>query len=225
MAVYQHAHKACLQGGGKSLSTNEPTNTSADEISPLQIAFTGHSLGAAIAVLAALDVSTNIGSICRAVHDRLEEDGLIDTPEGTDSIDVPIKLPNLLVYTFGSPRIGNKLFCDLVKKRVQTFYRVEVEGDSITMMPPNYLGFFRHCGRRVVVDPHGSGSVIVKPTIVETVLLSKSSYSIVNHSLDAYRLSLEACFEPEELAVYTAKEYHRTLQQERGKEIPSWLLK
>ena len=79
----------------------------------------------------------------------------------------------------------------------------------MTNLPPNYLGFYRHCGRRVVVDPYGSGSVIVKPTIVETVLLSKSSYSLANHSLDSYRVALEACFEPGELLMWRERERGR----------------
>lgn len=233
VGIYNHTKSAILSESGSNLNRGAGRNenpgsyktSSYPEVPPLQLAFCGHSLGAAIAVLAALDVSINLGSMARAIRDRLEEDGLISAETdtlGRELPDVPVTLPSIVLYTFGSPRVGNKLFCDFIKKRIQTYYRVEVEGDSITMMPPNYLGFYRHCGRRIVIDPHGSGSIIVKPTIVETVLLSKSSYSVVNHSLDCYRVSLEACLEPCELEVYQLKEYRRTMGG--GSNLPEWLV-
>ena len=184
-----------------------------------------------MAVLAALDVATNLGVMCRAARDcvslRLHSSSssTSTSQQQQQQLGIDVVLPNVSLYTFGCPRVGNKLFCDALKKRVPTVYRVELEGDSVTMMPPNYLGFYRHCGRRVVVDPHGSGSLIVKPTIVETVLLGKSSYSVLNHSLDSYRVALEACFSPDELAVYLSKEYHRTIGGRAGPvaPLPAWL--
>ena len=229
MGIYNHT-KELRAGDDLRHEAHGGRGGQEEEDLPLQICFCGHSLGGALAVLAALDISTNLGSICRAVRDKIEEDSLggPDPAAGPNEDDTPVMLPALSLYTFGSPRVGNQLFCSLVKKRLQTYYRVELEGDSITMMPPNYLGFYKHCGRGVVVDPHGSGSIIVKPTIVETVLLSKSSYSVANHSLDSYRMSLEACFEPEELLEYQMNEYCASLASPRAgakhfSELPSWL--
>lgn len=45
-------------------------------------------------------------------------------------------------------------------------------------------------------------TLVVKPTIVESHLLSSSGSTILNHGLTVYRNSLEACFEDSELREY-----------------------
>lgn len=70
--------------------------------------FTGHSLGAALATLAATRPLPH-GCVLSAV------------------------------YTFGSPRVGNQLFVDLLKKT--SIYRVVNGDDVVATLPPEILGF------------------------------------------------------------------------------------
>ncbi len=71
-----------------------------------RIIFTGHSLGAALAKLAALDVSYN----------------------------VPGKA--IVCYTFGAPKVGNQEFAKSYNKRVPNTFRVVNAGDYISDLPP-----------------------------------------------------------------------------------------
>lgn len=87
--------------------------------------FTGHSLGAALATLAASEFSKQQGG----------------------------HLGKAVVYTFGSPRVGNAAFaqrCD----GAFTHYRLVLCCDLVTVVPPP-LGY-RHCGQEVFLDSNGA---------------------------------------------------------------------
>ncbi|MDR1692680.1 MAG: lipase family protein [Oscillospiraceae bacterium] len=75
------------------------------------VKITGHSLGAALAVLCAVDVQYN--------------------RPGTD----------LEVVLFGCPRVGNKAFMLSYNKRVDKTVRVENGNDIVTKVPPALFGF------------------------------------------------------------------------------------
>ena len=79
-----------------------------------------------------------------------------------------------------------------------------------------FLHFFHLIHTRVHYFFEFLGSIIVKPTIVESQLLRASSTkrSIASHLLSKYRTCLEACFEEEELREYVRKE-HSFLQHSR----------
>jgi len=81
----------------------------------MNVWFTGHSLGAALATLAA---------------DRYP------TAQG--------------VYTFGSPRVGNRRFCQAYQP---TVYRFVNNNDMVTMVPPT-VGY-RHIGLVKYIDDQG----------------------------------------------------------------------
>lgn len=80
---------------------------------------TGHSYGAALAILAAVDIQYNLPNI-------------------------EIKK----VVTFGSPRVGNKEFISSFNKRVPQTFRVENGNDLITRLPPFFMGY-GHIGNTV----------------------------------------------------------------------------
>ncbi|MUT68445.1 lipase family protein [Paenibacillus sp. NEAU-GSW1] len=67
---------------------------------------TGHSLGGALSVLAALDIATNTG---------------ISSP---------------IVYTFGSPRVGDPRFVRTYNNKVATHWRFQNEFDIVPHLPP-----------------------------------------------------------------------------------------
>lgn len=84
--------------------------------------FTGHSLGAAMATLAADRYATNIGDI----------QGL---------------------YTFGSPRVGDKTFSESLMRRVPT-YRVVYNRDIVTRVPLKEQGY-EHIGMVKIINEKG----------------------------------------------------------------------
>ena len=85
------------------------------------IVLTGHSLGAALATFAALDIKRSI----------------------------PTFKNQFTFYTFGSPRIGNQVFADYVMTLFPNLYsRVVHYTDLVAHMPPKDMGF-AHSGNEV----------------------------------------------------------------------------
>eukprot|EP01034_Spumella_vulgaris_P027973 gene27973-34763_t len=187
---------------------------------PLRISITGHSLGGAMAVLAALDLTTNMSTIAEALccedyfHPALAE-GLSHLSQLRAWVT-----PVISVYVYGSPRLGNAALMSLVNRNVPCLYRVQVNGDLVTMVP-KIAGFYRHVGTTVVVDDEESGGLVLNPSLLEQIFLRRTTGTLANHSLDRYRACLEACFERDELDEYRTKEFlslSRAQQQQREKE-------
>lgn len=113
---------------------NDPSNISqnqfqsiSNELSkPLKIYFCGHSLGAALAVLAALDVSVNLNYIVDAIKTVGRADGRPETPLNNSFdetylksnkvplCDVQWEVPTLAVYTYGGEGGGDYCSCLIV---------------------------------------------------------------------------------------------------------------
>jgi hypothetical protein len=182
------------------------SSTGSIDLPELEIVFCGHSLGAAIASLAALELTENMAVIMEAF--MLEECFNVPRSQGLARIPAMLsfRAPKTSLFTYGSPRVGNAKFASAITKKVDTVFRVLVNGDVVTMMP-KLVGFYRHFGTTVIVDEEESGSIIIDPTIIERSILQKSTGSVANHSLDRYRACLEACFEPAELEEYLEREY------------------
>ena len=98
-------------------SVREAVLQAAKETPHRQIICTGHSLGGALATLAALDIQYN----------------------------VPGK--ELACYTYGSPKVGNKHFVNSYNRRVPKTYRLVNRFDIIPNMPPfgyRHVGELHH---------------------------------------------------------------------------------
>lgn len=81
---------------------------------------TGHSLGASLAILAALDIALN----------------------------VPALKEQAQLYTYASPRVGDPTFAKLHSQQVPNSYRVVNLADSIPLMPPTQsVGTYVHVGQ------------------------------------------------------------------------------
>ncbi|KAM0945536.1 putative phospholipase A(1) [Dioscorea sansibarensis] len=109
----------------------------------LSITVTGHSLGAALAVLVADELSMSCSS-------------------NGGGGDVPIA-----VFSFGGPRVGNRAFADRVRRRGVRVLRVVNAGDVVTKVPGvlpreeeeepwhvlhGWLDGYAHVGRELRVD-------------------------------------------------------------------------
>ncbi|MBD2775299.1 lipase family protein [Iningainema tapete] len=80
----------------------------------------GHSLGAALATLAALDIALN----------------------------VPQLRKQLQLYVYASPRVGDATFAKLHNKMIPNSYRVVNNADAFNLVPPtNTLGIYIHIGQ------------------------------------------------------------------------------
>ena len=111
----------------KSISSNrvdgaEPHNE--DSIG-WTIAFTGHSLGGALATLAALDIGRRV-----------------------KKLGVSLKM-----YNFGSPRIGNKLFATEFDETISDAWRIVNLNDAVANVP-RLMGY-HHVGHYVAIDQTG----------------------------------------------------------------------
>lgn len=89
--------------------------------------FTGHSLGGAMTAICA--------GRCKLSHIR-------STPEA--------------VFTFGSPRVGNKRYVNYVKMPI---FRWVNNNDIVTRVPPRFLGFV-HAGNEIYLNRNGDVSNI-----------------------------------------------------------------
>jgi hypothetical protein len=88
----------------------------------------GHSMGGALAHLAALDLKVQFG------------------------------LPDVKVYTFGAPRVGNSVFARFFQEQVTEAWRFTHGRDIVPSVPPMLLGF-HHVSREVwLVDVEDAGS-------------------------------------------------------------------
>ncbi len=72
---------------------------------------TGHSLGSSLATLLAIDVAANRG------------------------------FAKPVVYTFASPRVGDKVFAGSYDQLVETSWRIANLNDIVTQLPPQFAGF------------------------------------------------------------------------------------
>jgi hypothetical protein len=188
-----------------------------------ELVLCGHSLGGAIASLAALELAENMHVIMEAF--TLEE--CFNVPKSKAVSKIPAVLsspaPALSLYTYGSPRVGNPVFGGSIEKKISTIFRFQVNGDLVTMMP-KLVGFYRHFGTTVILDEEETGSIIIEPTVIERSILRRSMGSVRNHSLDKYRTCLEASLEPTELEEYLAKEFSGLSGSVRnGYGVPAWL--
>ncbi|KPI87534.1 hypothetical protein ABL78_3377 [Leptomonas seymouri] len=130
----------------------------------LRIYVTGHSLGGALACLCAY-------SLRRMLL-------LIEYPE-----------PDVVVYTYGQPRIGNLIFKQHYNRAVPCTFRVVNESDVVSGF--SILGG-HHVGTQVNVDRHGN--YICKPMYIERLLRPTRGrgLALLNHKLTAYANSLNA---------------------------------
>lgn len=140
---------------------------------PVQIFVTGHSLGGSLACLAAHDLQAVV-------------------PPGFE----------VILYTFGAPRVGNHSFANIVNHDLPHAIRVCHDKDIVPTVPK--LGrAFKHAGIEVQMDEQGN--IIADPSYIEKWLRS-SRHGFKYHQLKMYEAALELCFEQEKLADASAAE-------------------
>ncbi|KNC81501.1 hypothetical protein, variant [Sphaeroforma arctica JP610] len=127
---------------------------------------TGHSLGGSLATLFALDCA--------------------------------IRFPELksTVYTFGSPRVGNKNFAAYYDEKVPHTFRLVNDGDVVTGVPkfkgPSFLNItYKHVGTCYVLSARGD--LVINPNFPERFLKVAATINPQSHLTAAYRNSIAGC--------------------------------
>ncbi|KAG5473511.1 hypothetical protein LSCM4_03580 [Leishmania orientalis] len=130
----------------------------------MRIYVTGHSLGGALA------------SLCAYTLRRMLL--FIRYPE-----------PDLVVYTFGQPRIGNSVFKQYYNRAVPCTFRVVNESDAVSGF--NFFGG-HHVGVQVNIDRHGN--YVCRPMYIERMFRPTRGrgFALANHTIAAYADSLNA---------------------------------
>lgn len=125
---------------------------------------TGHSMGGAMASLFALDLARPAAQ------------------------DAPEQLP--LVYTFGSPRLGNAAFRSIYNVRVPNTFRIVASRDLVSTMPPSIS--YRQVGREVWLDDAGELTFVMSWAMRH---LLPPRDSVRYHPLLAYQALLDKAFQ------------------------------
>ena len=92
-----------------------------------------------------------------------------------------------VVYTFGSPRVGNKHFSLKFNCAVSECYRICTDGDLITGLPK---WRYKHVGNHIVVDK--LGNLIVNPSSFERRIMTSARRKFASHKMMYYRNAINA---------------------------------
>eukprot|EP00189_Rhodosorus_marinus_P007918 CAMPEP_0184754556 /NCGR_PEP_ID=MMETSP0315-20130426/44684_1 /TAXON_ID=101924 /ORGANISM="Rhodosorus marinus, Strain UTEX LB 2760" /LENGTH=753 /DNA_ID=CAMNT_0027233981 /DNA_START=119 /DNA_END=2380 /DNA_ORIENTATION=+ len=147
------------------------------EENPRPLFFTGHSLGGALATLCAIDCSRTISP----------DDGCY-------------------VFTYGSPRVGNKQFKEEYDKEVPCTWRLVHAEDPVTKLPPAL--FFRHVGQSALITR--TGNLFIDPTLFEMGWMHSKigiRCKMKIHKKTGYAVAISAFIEKQ----------HQTLMGARGR--------
>lgn len=122
------------------------------------ICITGHSLGGALAILCGLDFS----------------------------LQRTFKKDEILLSTFGTPRVGNVAFADVYENAVPSSWRIVVAPDMVARLPK--VGY-RHVGKKVLLTV--DGDLFIDPNSLEIKLWNATSASLIYHRKSSYLLAMQ----------------------------------
>ncbi|CAL5228579.1 g11737 [Coccomyxa viridis] len=131
---------------------------------PFRVIVTGHSLGGALAQLAAHEIST--AAAAEGLYIRV------------------------VCYTFGAPRVGNHAFAREYTKLVPHTWNMINHQDAVARAP-KFLGLYKRAGQRVHINHYGD--MMVRPSAIQVSLIkAPCGGSVPNHLLGDYLQSLLA---------------------------------
>ncbi|PSC75484.1 alpha beta-hydrolase [Micractinium conductrix] len=133
---------------------------------PWRLLFTGHSLGGALASLAAYDAVQLLSTL---------------------PVGCCVDASQVHCYTFGAPRPGNHAFARDYRATVPNSFDVIHADDTITRNG-KFLVLYKRAAHRVVLSP--SGDLLVRPSLIERSAREPFQTSLQQHVLGAYGRSL-----------------------------------
>ncbi|OQS04142.1 hypothetical protein THRCLA_03600, partial [Thraustotheca clavata] len=133
----------------------------------VQLYFTGHSLGGALATIAAFDVAYSTNE-------------------------------DIVMYNFGSPRVGNHAFAKCFNKLVPNAYRIVNDGDAVVGNPKRVIHAYcarglryKHVGTVILLSSRASGVFVLDPNIVEMAFIAKLRNNGLSHLMSSYQVMLQ----------------------------------
>ncbi len=99
-----------------------------------------------------------------------------------------IKFDHVLMYNFGSPRVGDHLFASGYDDSVPLSFRIVFDRDIISGFP-KMISLYKHAAIEIIID--GLGNFIIDPTFVERMFMD-SRRSISDHMMTSYLKGLDA---------------------------------
>lgn len=147
----------------KARATQGENQLREDKEKPVRLLITGHSLGGAMAVLCAYDMSTRASA---------------------SDIDVDVSC-----YTFGAPRVGNHAWARLYDNEVPDTWQIINSDDAITRAGKFWV-LYKHVGHRVLINRRGD--LLVRPSFVEYSIRRSPGGSVRDHYLTAYQQAMVA---------------------------------
>ncbi|KFM23579.1 hypothetical protein F751_2838 [Auxenochlorella protothecoides] len=155
---------------------------------PWRVLCIGHSLGGALACMAACDVVDLSRALERERAEAREGRGEAAAPAASGSL--PAAGPILVAssYTYGCPRIGNHAFAKHYADVVPDSWDVVHTNDAVARNG-KFIRLYKRAGKRVIVSP--AGDLIVRPSLAEATVLRGHS-SIQAHLLRTYARSMAA---------------------------------
>jgi len=123
----------------------------------VRVYVTGHSLGGALATLAAYDIQ-----------------GACDYKDKLD----------LSCYTFGAPRTGNHAFAYDYNDKVPDTWNVINDQDTVPRAG-KFVIMYKRPGQRVLIN--SDGDMIVRPSFIEAAVQKRSTSSVAHHLLVNYQ--------------------------------------
>ncbi|KAK9902044.1 hypothetical protein WJX75_002353 [Coccomyxa subellipsoidea] len=128
----------------------------------VKVYVTGHSLGGALATLAAHEFRT------------------VALSYGVDR--------DLACYTFGAPRVGNHAFAREFNNVAPDTWHI-INDQDVVAKAPKFLVLYKRAGHRTVINR--MGDMIVRPSFIEITMRNGNS-SVAHHMLGSYQRSLLA---------------------------------
>ncbi|GMH45957.1 hypothetical protein BSKO_13921 [Bryopsis sp. KO-2023] len=128
--------------------------------------FTGHSMGGALAVLAAFDVVRYCG----------------------------VQGSNVTCHTFGAPRIGNMAFVREYNLAIYDTWQL-VNGNDMVPTMPEFGSLFAHVGKRVIINHSGDiilNPLFIENNLNRFFQFFRASNSMGSHMMRSYKKSLIA---------------------------------
>lgn len=124
----------------------------------------------------------------RRVHVRATGHSLGGAVASIFAFDLVVAKPHIspVVYTFGSPRVGNAAFRSIYNVRVPSNFRIVAPQDAVPALPPSVV--YRQLGREVWFDDFGERTYVMS-WAMRKILPPRNSFH--DHSLVVYREVLE----------------------------------
>ncbi|DBA92558.1 TPA: hypothetical protein ACH3X1_002782 [Trebouxia sp. C0004] len=143
--------------------TMEVVNTRKPASGKLQILIAGHSLGGALATLAAYDI-----------RKQLQANGKQDV--------------EVMCYSFGAPRTGNHAFAADYNRVVPNTWSI-INGQDVVTRGGKFVFLYKRPGKRIIMN--GKGCLMVSPSSMEaSVQQSIGGQSVDHHLLTSYQQAI-----------------------------------